>query len=275
MAYKKNYKTKTHEEKQDEIKAALQEVENGVANIFQKEGFEENFKAYLDTMSKFHNYSTNNQILLRMQKPDITHVASFNKWKNEFNRTVKKGEKALKILAPCPYTKTVRDEDGNPVLDEDGNEKKVGYTSFKLASVFDISQTEGEPIKNLEFLNELEGEDIRAIVLTQAITNVTDCNVRHEAMGQAKGYFKEVENGKNEIVVKDGLSQLQEAKTMVHEYVHSEVHKTGGELENQGRPEQEITQKLLPMQSQNILASIPRSTPSRTCGVGVNGQQQI
>lgn len=238
----KQYQGKSYTEKQEEVKEALKEIHDGVTNIFQQEGFNERFKEFLDTMSKFHNYSVNNQLMIMMQKPEATQVAGFNTWKNNFNRTVIKGEKSIKILAPCPYKTTVKDENGNPVLDENGKEKQEQRMWFKLVPVFDVSQTEGEPIKGLSFLNELQGEDLRAKALIEAIKNVTDCEVSYGNTGSAKGYFSQDLNGENrKIVLSDKIEQMQEAKTIAHEYAHSELHRVGGELREQSKAEKEIT----------------------------------
>lgn len=242
MAYKKNYQSKSSDERQQEVKDALKEVEAGVKNIFQQEGFNERFKEFLDTMSKFHNYSVNNQFMIRQQKPEATQVAGYTTWQNKFNRNVIKGEKAIKILAPTPYKATIKDKEGNPVLDDEGKEQQETRMWFKLVPVFDVSQTEGEPIKGLSFLNELQGEDLRAKVLIESIKNITDCEVSYGNTGSAKGYFSQDLSGENlKIVISDKLEQMQEAKTIVHEYVHSELHRKGAELADQSKPEKEIT----------------------------------
>lgn len=237
------YKTKSQEEKREEVKQALENINQGVKNIFDNEKFDSNFKEFLNTMSKFHNYSVNNQILIAFQNPNATHVAGFNTWKNTFHRTVNKGEKAIKVLAPAPFKVDKVDEDGNVVLDENGKPEKVEIMWYKQVPVFDISQTDGEPIKGLSFIDELEGEDLRAKVLIQAIKNVTDCEIQYGDTGAAKGYFKQDLDGGNRIIaISDGLSQMQEAKTLVHEFAHSEFHglKTG-ELVDQSKSEKEIS----------------------------------
>ena len=142
----------------ERMKEITDRLETGIQQLFDSD----RYKAYLTTMAKFHNYSFNNTLLIAMQGGQL--VAGFNKWKDTFHRTVKKGEKGIKILAPAPYKvkqKTEkRDEQGKPILDKDGKplteEKTVQIPAFKVVSVFDVSQTEGEPLPSIA-VNELSG----------------------------------------------------------------------------------------------------------------------
>lgn len=142
----------------ERMKEITDRLETGIQQLFDSD----RYKAYLTTMAKFHNYSFNNTLLIAMQGGQL--VAGFNKWKDTFHRTVKKGEKGIKILAPAPYKVKQKmeklDEQGKPILDKDGKplteEKTVQIPAFKVVSVFDVSQTEGEPLPSIA-VNELSG----------------------------------------------------------------------------------------------------------------------
>ena len=142
----------------ERMKEITDRLETGIQQLFDSD----RYKAYLTTMAKFHNYSFNNTLLIAMQGGQL--VAGFNKWKDTFHRTVKKGEKGIKILAPAPYKVKQKmeklDEQGKPILDNDGKplteEKTVQIPAFKVVSVFDVSQTEGEPLPSIA-VNELSG----------------------------------------------------------------------------------------------------------------------
>ena len=145
----------------EQMKDIMEKLEQGVKDVFESN----HYKAFLATMSKFHNYSLNNTILIAMQRPDATLVAGFNTWKNQHQRSVKKGEKGIKIIAPAPF-KIEKEQDqvdvksGKPIVDKDGEVKKetveISMTAFKTTTVFDISQTEGKELPSLG-VNELVG----------------------------------------------------------------------------------------------------------------------
>lgn len=144
-------KKQSNKERLQEITAG---IEQGIKELFESE----KYMNYLRTMSRFHNYSTNNIMLIHMQMPHASHVAGFNKWKDQFGRHVKKGERSIKIIAPTPFKKKIeeikRDPDTKaPVLDKDGKaileEKEIQIPMFKVVSVFDVSQTEGKPLPQL------------------------------------------------------------------------------------------------------------------------------
>lgn len=145
----------------EKVQAITDQLEAGIQTFLNGQGY----RKYLSTMSKFHNYSLNNTLLIAMQKPDATLVAGYHKWQTCFQRTVNKGEKAIKILAPVPYTikqyKKKLDANGNPILNEEGKpvveEVQIKQYSFKVVSVFDISQTSGEPLPSAG-VNELQGD---------------------------------------------------------------------------------------------------------------------
>lgn len=196
-----------------------------------KELFEsEKYKTYLSTMSKFHNYSFNNTLLIAMQKPEATLVAGYKAWQKNFERHVNKGEKAIRILAPAPYKiKEERDKmdpvTGEMMFDENGMPQKeqveVTIPAFRAVSVFDVSQTDGKPIPELEaqeLLSTVEGYDD----FVQALMNVAPVPIGFEDIpGDSKGYFHTEEK---RIAVQENMSESQTLKTMVHEVAHSMLH---------------------------------------------------
>lgn len=213
------------EEKKDALQEILERLEQGVKDFYKGD----KFQSYLNTLSKFHNYSLNNTLLIAMQKPEASLVAGYNAWKNNFNRQVQKGEKAIKILAPTPY-KTKKmidkvDEKGNLVLDENGKPKKeeviLTVLKFKVVSVFDVSQTEGEPLPQL--VESLKGEVHEFDYLFQALKEISPVPISFEDMESAHGYFSPAEN---RIALKEGESQLQTIKTLIHEIAHAVLHNT-------------------------------------------------
>ncbi len=220
-----NVNTVSMTEKQ-KVKEITDKLEEGLKELFESE----KYKSYLSTMSKFHNYSFNNTLLIAMQKPEATLVAGYQAWQKNFNRHVNKGEKGIRILAPAPYKiKEERDKldpvTGEIVLDKDGmpqtEEVEVKIPAFRAVSVFDISQTDGEPIP------ELEAKELLATVegygdFIKAITYVAPAPIGFEDIpGDSKGYFNTVEN---RIAVQEGMSESQTLKTMVHETAHSMLH---------------------------------------------------
>lgn len=220
-----NVNTVSMTEKQ-KVKEITDRLEEGLKELFESE----KYKSYLSTMSKFHNYSFNNTLLIAMQKPEATLVAGYQAWQKNFNRHVNKGEKGIRILAPAPYKiKEERDKldpvTGEIVLDKDGmpqtEEVEIKIPAFRAVSVFDISQTDGEPIPELEakeLLTTVDGyEDF-----IKAITYVAPTPIGFEDIpGDSKGYFNTEEN---RIAVQEGMSESQTLKTMVHETAHSMLH---------------------------------------------------
>ena len=208
------------------VKEITDKLEEGLKELFESE----KYKSYLTTMSKFHNYSFNNTLLMAMQKPEATLVAGYQAWQKNFNRHVNKGERGIRILAPAPYKiKEERDKldpvTGEVMLDKDGTpqteEVEIKIPAFRAVSVFDVSQTDGEPLPELEakeLLSTVEGyEDF-----INAITYVAHAPIGFEDIpGASKGYFN-IE--KNRIAVQEGMSESQTLKTMVHETAHSMLH---------------------------------------------------
>lgn len=214
---------RTEKQKVQEITDKLEE---GLKELFESE----KYKTYLSTMSKFHNYSFNNTLLIAMQKPEATLVAGYKAWQKNFERHVNKGEKAIRILAPAPYKiKEERDKmdpvTGEMMFDENGMPQKeqveVTIPAFRAVSVFDVSQTDGKPIPELEaqeLLSTVEGYDD----FVQALMNVAPVPIGFEDIpGDSKGYFHTEEK---RIAVQENMSESQTLKTMVHEVAHSMLH---------------------------------------------------
>lgn len=197
-------------------KGLSQLLKDGVKDYFQSD----TYKQYLTTMSKFHNYSPRNIQLILMQNPEASHVASFKKWKDEFERSVNKGEKSLRIFAPITLKR--RDPKTNePLLDENGNEQT--FMSFKLVPVFDVSQTNGKELPKPVY--ELEGTYEDYGNLYKSAKEVSEANgVPLSFSKDTKGSngFYSVNN--NEIVIKQGMSEQQTLKTIFHEMAHSDLH---------------------------------------------------
>ena len=207
----------------ERMKEITDRLETGIQQLFDSD----RYKAYLTTMAKFHNYSFNNTLLIAMQGGQL--VAGFNKWKDTFHRTVKKGEKGIKILAPAPYKVKQKmeklDEQGKPILDKDGKplteEKTVQIPAFKVVSVFDVSQTEGEPLPSIA-VNELSGSVQDYQDFFKALEQTSPVPIGFEGIeGGAHGYFHLLDN---RIAIQEGMSQLQTIKTAIHEIAHAKLH---------------------------------------------------
>ena len=207
----------------ERMKEITDRLETGIQQLFDSD----RYKAYLTTMAKFHNYSFNNTLLIAMQGGQL--VAGFNKWKDTFHRTVKKGEKGIKILAPAPYKVKQKmeklDEQGKPILDKDGKplteEKTVQIPAFKVVSVFDVSQTEGEPLPSIA-VNELSGSVQDYQDFFKALEQTSPVPIGFEDIeGGAHGYFHLLDN---RIAIQEGMSQLQIIKTAIHEIAHAKLH---------------------------------------------------
>lgn len=206
------------------IKEITDKLEQGIQDLFTSE----KYKKYLNTMSKFHNYSPNNLILIAMQKPDASHIAGFQSWQKNFDRHVKKGEKGIKILAPSPYqitvNKEVKDANGLAVIGQDGRpemqEVKMTVPAYKLATVFDVSQTEGKELPTIT--QELTGNVKNFDLFINAVEGISHVPIRYENISSgAKGYFSP---GNQEIVINEGMPKMQTVKTLVHELAHSKLH---------------------------------------------------
>ena len=208
-----------------DAKALAEHLKEGMKNYLDSE----QFRSFLDTMSKFHNYSLNNIHLLKMQNPNVSHVASFNKWKTDFDRTVKKGSKALKIWVPY-QVKTKISANQNELSfspsENEMEEKEVTVTRFKLGNVFDVSQTEGKELPKA--INELTGsvkdyEDLYRAAKAVSMDNQVSINFEEIKREGANGYYSPNEN---RIVISKGLKgQEHILKTIFHEMAHSDLHR--------------------------------------------------
>lgn len=218
----------TKKDNKEKIKEITKELEKGVNEVFQGDAY----KRYLEFAAKFYNYSLNNCILIWSQKPDASLVAGYKAWQTKFKRQVKKGEKAIQILAPIPrkFKKEVEDEDGNKT------EKEIQYTAFTTAYVFDISQTEGEDLPRL--IKDLTGSVENYNKLLEKLTAVAPVPVSFENITSgAKGYYS---SSKNKIAIKENMSELQTIKTLIHEISHSILHSEDGEQKDTDRHTAEV-----------------------------------
>lgn len=217
-----------------QIDEITKKLEEGVKALFDSE----KYMNYLKVMSKFHNYSFNNSLLIAMQMPQASLVAGYSKWKNTFHRQVEKGQKAIKIIAPSPYKidkiQDKIDPDTNrPMLDSSGNtikEKvKVVIPAYKVTNVFDVSQTSGEPIPSL--VNELSGNVEEYKIFIEAIKRTSTVPIIFEKINSnAKGYYNIEDKC---IAIKENMSEVQTAKTLIHEIAHSILHEKDNGIEKE------------------------------------------
>ena len=216
----------TPEQRQEKIRQITDKLEQGVHQIFESD----NYRAYLSTMAKFHSYSLNNTILIAMQKPGATLVAGYTAWQKDHDRHVKKGEKGIQIIAPSPYkVKQERDaldpKTGKPQMDAQGNPLKeiieVERPAFKVATVFDISQTEGKELPSIG-VNELSGGVEGYEALFDALKATCPVPIAFEDIPSgAKGYYHTEDH---RIALQEGMSQMQTVKTLIHEMSHERMH---------------------------------------------------
>ncbi len=208
-------------DKTSDIKEILNNLKEGIKDVISSGKYQN----YLNYMSSFYTYSVNNTLLIWFQKPEATLVGSYGFWQQK-NRYIKKDEHGIKILAPTTgkreIEKQILDKYGNPVLGDNNTpltkkEPLTVITGFKWTTVFDISQTKGDPVPSL--LSQLEGNSKESEKLINVIQQISVYPIRFGDTGRANGYFDN-----NEIVIKENMSSDQTAKTMMHEYTHSELH---------------------------------------------------
>ncbi|MZH56191.1 LPD25 domain-containing protein [[Clostridium] innocuum] len=223
----------------ERMKEITDRLETGIQELFESE----RHKAYLTTMSKFHSYSFNNTLLIAMQGGQL--VAGYNKWRDDFHRNVKKGEKAIKILAPAPFKakKEVQklDAQGRPVMGKDGKPvtevQEIQVPAFKIVSVFDVSQTEGEPLPSIG-VEELTGSVERYGEFFKALEQTSPVPIGFEDIPSGShGYYHLTEK---RIAIQEGMSELQTLKTAIHEIAHSKLHAIDPEapaIEQADRPD--------------------------------------
>ena len=212
----------TNRERLQEITAG---IEQGIKELFESG----KYMRYLSVMSKFHRYSVNNTMLIYMQRPDATLVAGFNKWKNQFERHVKKGEHGITIIAPTPYKKKIeemkRDPDTHaPILDADGKavmeKKEIEIPMFRPVKVFDVSQTDGKPLP--ELASSLSGTVPHYEAFMEALRRSAPVPIEFEPMDEnMDGYFS---SEQQRIAIREGMSEVQTVSAAVHETAHSKLH---------------------------------------------------
>ena len=208
------------------VKEITDRLEEGLKELFEGE----KYKSYLNTMSKFHNYSANNIQLIEMQCPDATYVAGYKAWQKNFERHVNRGERGIRILAPAPYKiKEEREKidpvTNEPVLDRDGmpvmEEVEIKIPAFRVVTVFDYSQTDGKELPGLG-VSELHGNVENYRDFMETLSRVSPVPIRYEGMeGDRKGYFIDLSHP---IAIKEGMEEVQTVKTGVHEVAHAKLH---------------------------------------------------
>ena len=207
----------------DRMKEITDRLETGIQELFESE----RYTAYLTSMAKFHSYSFNNTLLIAMQGGQL--VAGYNKWRDDFHRNVKRGEKGIKILAPAPYKVKKEmpklDEQGQPVMDKDGKPltevQETQVPAFKIVSVFDVSQTEGEPLPSIG-VDELVGNVEQYEDFFKALEQTSPVPMAFEDIpGGSHGYYHLTEK---RIAIQENMSELQTLKTAIHEIAHAKLH---------------------------------------------------
>ena len=209
----------------DRMREIVDSIENGIKELFESD----KYRQYLSTMSRFHRYSVNNTMLIYMQRPDATHVAGFNKWRDQFGRNVLKGEKGIRIIAPTPYKKKVEEiktdpETNAPVLDADGKaiieEKEIRIPMFKVVSVFDVSQTSGKPLPQLAA--DLSGNVQQYEVFMEALRRASPVPMEIKPVARDTDGFFSIKA--QSITIRAGMSEVQTVCAAVHEIAHAKLH---------------------------------------------------
>lgn len=209
----------------ERLKEITDSIEQGIQELFQSEKYQQ----YLRTMSRFHRYSVNNTMLIYLQKPDATLVAGFNKWRDQFGRSVNKGEHGIKIIAPTPYKKKIQAEKLDPdtqlpMLDGEGKviteEKEVKIPMYKPVTVFDVSQTSGKPLP--ELASDLTGNVQNYEVFLEALKRASPVPIEIQPIYQNADGFFNLET--QSIAIREGMSEVQTVCAAVHEIAHSKLH---------------------------------------------------
>ena len=216
----------TSENQKDRLKEITDRLEQGILEVFESE----RYKEYLRVISKFHHYSFNNTMLIALQKPDASLIAGFSAWKNSHGRTVKKGEKGIRIIAPAPFKvkqemEKLDPKTNMPLVGADGNaiteEKEITIPAYKVVSVFDVSQTEGKELPSIG-VDELTGDVSQYEDFFTALKKASPVPIALEHIeGSAHGYYHLAEK---RIAIDDNMSELQTLKTAIHEIAHAKLH---------------------------------------------------
>ena len=203
------------EEVADKVKELTAKLDKGVEEILTSD----RYRDYLKQMSKFHSYSFRNSLLILLQNENATFVAGYKTWQNQFNRNVNKGEKGITIFAPCPYKVKKETEFTNDKGEKEKKVEEILIPKFRAVTVFDVSQTSGEPLK--EIAEELKGEYKDFSRLFEAIKKCSNFAISFKAGTTEKGccYTKE-----KRITIKEGMSDNQTIKTLIHEIAHEKLH---------------------------------------------------
>ena len=209
----------------ERLKDITESIEKGIEQLFQSD----KYAAYLRTMSRFHRYSMNNTMLIYMQKPDATLVAGFNKWRDQFERNVMKGERGIKIIAPTPFKKKIEQEKLDPdtkmpLMDANGKviteEKEIKIPMFKPVTVFDVSQTNGKPLPQLA--SDLSGNVQNYEVFMEALRRASPVPIDIKPIRDGADGFFSLDS--QSITIRDGMSEIQTVSAVVHEIAHSKLH---------------------------------------------------
>lgn len=209
----------------ERLKDITDSIEKGIQELFQSDKYAQ----YLRTMSRFHKYSVNNTMLIYMQRPDATLVAGFNKWRDQFERNVKKGEKGIKIIAPTPFKKKIEEQKldpdtKQPMLDADGKvimeEKEIKIPMFKPVTVFDVSQTDGKPLPQLA--SDLSGNVQNYEVFMEALRRTSPVPIDFKPLQDGSDGFFSLDS--QSITIREGMSEVQTVSAVVHEIAHSKLH---------------------------------------------------
>ena len=225
----------------DRLREITAGIEQGIKELFESD----RYRSYLQTMSRFHSYSLNNIMLIHSQMPNATHVAGFNRWKDQFGRHVKKGAKSIQIIAPTPFKKKVEEvkldpDTKAPMLDKDGNaimeEKEIKIPMFKVVSVFDVSQTEGKPLP--ELASELSGNVKQYDVFVEALRRSASVPIDFKPISpDTDGFFSL--SGQS-ITIREGMSEVQTVSAIIHEIAHSKLHNTDAPIPADAKTYQEV-----------------------------------
>lgn len=209
----------------ERLKDITDSIEKGIQELFQSDKYAQ----YLRTMSRFHKYSVNNTMLIYMQRPDATLVAGFNKWRDQFERNVKKGEKGIKIIAPTPFKKKIEEQKldpdtKQPMLDAEGKvimeEKEIKIPMFKPVTVFDVSQTDGKPLPQLA--SDLSGNVQNYEVFMEALRRSSPVPIDFKPLQDGSDGFFSLDS--QSITIREGMSEVQTVSAVVHEIAHSKLH---------------------------------------------------
>lgn len=220
----------------DRLKEVTDRLEQGVTELFESE----RYKEYLRVMARFHNYSFNNTLLIAMQCPGATRLAGFQTWK-KFGRHVKKGEKGIKVIAPTPFKK---------IIEKDGEEREVLVPRYKVVSTYDLSQTEGKPLPSIA--TPLMGSMDTFNDIYAALEQVSPVPIGFEDIpGSAYGYYSPSEK---RIAVREGLSEQQTLKTLVHEISHAKLHDVDLSKPKDERPQ--IDRQTMECQAESVAFTV-------------------